>query len=336
MQALAARYWKHGLGLTLVLAALSLLSAVTVFRNAFAHGLPREPIAHAVQPAAAKIVASAFVAPQAYEPLTPEQAVADNAKLLASTAPNPPAKPFSMAGASALDKSRALTCLTLAVYYEAGNQGSDGEAAVAQVVLNRARNAHFPNTVCGVVFQGYELSTGCQFTFTCDGSLSRQPVPALWRAAAEVAERALGGYVQKSVGSATHYHTMWVVPYWRPSVVKVVQIGAHVFYRLDGSLGAPGAFTIRYLGAEPAPPARGLDADTTVAQADAAATPEVVVVIAAPPQPIAAPKVEKIEVAIATTPALLNTIPTHLEPPKPESFFGHPTDSQRLPMSSHW
>ncbi|MGJ3626051.1 cell wall hydrolase [Sphingomonas sp. MMS24-JH45] len=83
-----------------------------------------------------------------------------------------------------------------------------------QVVLNRLRHPAFPKTVCGVVFQGAERSTGCQFTFTCDGALARQPSPLAWDRARKVAAAALAGAVYRPVGYATHYHTDWVVPYW--------------------------------------------------------------------------------------------------------------------------
>lgn len=281
------------------------------------------------------------VAPQSFEALTPEQAAAANAKVPISTAPNPPARPFMLANASADDRARALTCLTMAVYYEAGNQGPVGEAAVAQVVLNRVRNPLFPKTVCGVVFQGAELPTGCQFTFTCDGSLGRRPSPGLWRGALEVAQRALSGDVQASVGVATHYHTIWVVPYWQSSVVKVRQIGAHVFYRMSGGLGSPGAFVGQYAGAESAPPVLR-DFDTGILNPDQrrvlepAVLPKVAlaaaeaapVVIASPPRPI--------EIASAAAVRPLAPSPLDLDPPRPASLFGHPNTAQRLPMSSHF
>ena len=81
--------------------------------------------------------------------------------------------------------AQALECLASAVYYEAGNQDDDGERAVAQVVLNRVRHPAFPASVCGVVYEGSTRPTGCQFTFTCDGSLYRQPDADGWRRAYE-------------------------------------------------------------------------------------------------------------------------------------------------------
>jgi hypothetical protein len=101
-----------------------------------------------------------------------------------------------------------------------------------------------------VVYQGAARSTGCQFTFTCDGSLRWAPEPALWARAQAVAKRALGGYVDRQVGSATHYHAAYVAPYWAPTLVKMTQVGAHIFYRWTGPWGEPPAFVGRYAGRE--------------------------------------------------------------------------------------
>jgi spore germination cell wall hydrolase CwlJ-like protein len=216
------------------------------------------------------------VPPQAFALVTPQQALAINASIPISQAPNPAAQPFKLAAADPVDQLRAQTCLTMAVYYEAASQGDVGEAAVAQVVLNRLRNPLFPKTVCGVVFQGSTLPTGCQFTFTCDGSLNRHPDPLGWKRASAVAERALNGYVEPLVGEATHYHTVWVVPYWQSTVDKVAQIGAHIFYRWSGPLGQPRSFGYAYTGAEPLPPNAGgfdLGADTVIPAAAVTSTP---------------------------------------------------------------
>lgn len=181
--------------------------------------------------------------------LAPASAQAINAALPFSLDINPPARPFVLV-ASPEDRAKAINCLTQAVYYEAGFEPGTGQQAVAQVVLNRMRHPIFPHSVCGVVYQGADLKTGCQFSFTCDGSLARKPQQAAWDRSKIVAERALNGFVMKEVGGATHYHTQWVVPWWRPTVSKVAQVGAHIFYRWQGALGLPAAFTMRYAGNE--------------------------------------------------------------------------------------
>ena len=188
--------------------------------------------------------------PQAHlSDLTNSEAQLVNSGVPISAAPNPAARPFALTG-TAGDKDRALTCLTQAVYYEAALEPRPGQEAVAQVVLNRVRHPIFPRSVCGVVYQGASQKTGCQFSFTCDGSLGRPPVKWAWDNARAVASRALGGYVAKDVGEATHYHTQWIVPWWSPSVTKVAHIGAHIFYRWPGTLGMPVAFVGRYSGVE--------------------------------------------------------------------------------------
>jgi spore germination cell wall hydrolase CwlJ-like protein len=280
------------------------------------------------------------VPPQTFEQLSPQQAQAANAALPASTLPSPPARPFELAGASPTDRTRALTCLTMAVYYEAGDQGDRGEAAVAQVVLNRLRHPLFPKTVCGVVFEGSALPTGCQFTFACDGSLGRRPSQAGWRRAAEIATQALDGHVAKEVGEATHYHTVWVVPYWRASVVKLTQVGAHIFYRWPGGLGLPAAFRGRYAGGEGPPPAiSGFDAGLQPAQAarlDEAAPPPLTAEAASAPEPIGPPP-RPAQIALLS-PAPPAPLAAAIAPPdeRPKGYFGRDGGAQHLPVPARW
>lgn len=163
--------------------------------------------------------------------------------------PTLPARPFVL-NASAEDRARAEECLTQAIYYEAAVEPVEGMAAVAQTVLNRLRHAGYPKSVCGVVYEGSLRATGCQFSFTCDGSLARIPNPVLWERARGVARRALNGYVMTAVGTATHYHADYVAPYWAPTLYKITQIGRHIFYRWTGPAGLPRAFSARYAGGE--------------------------------------------------------------------------------------
>ena len=178
--------------------------------------------------------------------LPADQALAINQNIALDNGPNPAAHPFSLGKVDATTRARALECLTSAVYYEAGQEGADGQRAVAQVVLNRVRHPAFPASVCGVVYEGSTRATGCQFTFTCDGSLNRGPMLDAWQRARSVAEAALAGYVFKPVGNATHYHANYVVPYWAPTLDKNAVVGAHIFYRWAGGWGRPTAFSQGY------------------------------------------------------------------------------------------
>ena len=74
------------------------------------------------------------------------------------------AAPFVFKPATAEDRRRALRCLTQAIYYEAALEPTEGQEAVAQVILNRVRDPNYANSICGVVFEGAERTTGCQFS----------------------------------------------------------------------------------------------------------------------------------------------------------------------------
>ena len=193
------------------------------------------------------------VAPVIFTELEPEDARAYNRRIPFSTAPNPAARPFHIFGA-AEDRTRARDCLAAAIWYEAGDDPA-GQRAVAQVVLNRVRHPAFPKSVCGVVFQGSERTTGCQFTFTCDGAMARIPSAPAWERARRLAGQALDGAVEARVGQATHYHTDWVVPYWSASLEKITEVHSHLFFRWAGWWGTRAAFNRRYAGSEPLVPA---------------------------------------------------------------------------------
>ncbi len=169
-----------------------------------------------------------------------------NAALPFSAAPVQAARPFD-APSGGTDYDRALTCLTQAVYYEAGFEPIEGRRAVAQVILNRIRHPAFPKSVCGVIYQR-NATPVCQFSFVCDGALGRSAAAGPWAEARRVAQAALAGYVEASVGQATHYHANYVSPRWAPLLAKITNIGAHIFYRWPGTWGQPAAFTGRYIG----------------------------------------------------------------------------------------
>lgn len=152
----------------------------------------------------------------------------------------PSARPFRLEGA--LEASRDLECLTQAVYYEARGETPAGQAAVAQVVLNRVRHPAFPKSICGVVFQGAYTRGTCQFSFACDGSMRKRRDPGAWARAERVATRAMSGSVMGDVGTATHFHTINVSPGWGPRMIRVGQVGLHVFYKFGGRGGQPGMF----------------------------------------------------------------------------------------------
>ena len=234
-----AMYRLSSLGLAVLMSLASCVPPDTKAPRAVAEAPPPAPEpAHWVSPGT--ILAAMPEMPVAPPPL-PGQALA----------PIEGAPAFLADDQSADNANRALDCLTAAVYYEARSESDDGQRAVAQVVLNRVRNPAFPGSVCGVVYQGSLRSTGCQFSFTCDGSLAARREPGAWEHAREIASAALAGEVYSPIGAAMYYHTTAVHPYWESSLTPVTTIGAHIFYRWSNALDNSFEFRQRYAGIEP-------------------------------------------------------------------------------------
>lgn len=234
-----------GVGLLAVTVALYAVAAISLSMP-----LPGTPATGSAVEMAAASRAAEQMTPQALRPVDPVTAQQINAAMPLEGA-GAAASPFALRFASDEDRMRSLQCMTEAIYYEAATEPVEGRRAVAQVVLNRVRHPAYPNSVCGVVYQGSERRTGCQFSFTCDGSLGRAPMAPYWQQARQLAEEALTGYVHRPVGYSTHYHANYVVPYWASSLTKSANIGTHIFYRWQGGWGRPHAFTDRYAGREP-------------------------------------------------------------------------------------
>ena len=130
---------------------------------------------------------------------------------------------------------REQHCLTAGIYFEARGEPVRGQAAVAQVILNRVKNPTYPNSICGVVYQNKDWRNRCQFSFACDTIRDKVNDPKRWEMASYVARETTQGHIWlKEVGSSTHYHATYVSPKWARSMKKVGKIGLHVFYRTFG------------------------------------------------------------------------------------------------------
>ena len=239
--------------ITILAVAILAVAGCTIVAALLAHNSRTSPVLTSKLPplSSASVAAiQALPAPNLLKPLSSQQAVTENGERPFAGRPDSAASHFVL-HTDADDRARALTCLAQAIYYEAAGEGTDGERAVAQVVLNRVRHPGFPSTICGVVYEGSDRPTGCQFSFTCNGALEHIPAPSLWTQSKKVAEDALKGHVFGAIGHATHYHAEYVLPYWADSLDKSVQIGRHIFYRLRYSFGEARAFSQHYGGAEP-------------------------------------------------------------------------------------
>jgi spore germination cell wall hydrolase CwlJ-like protein len=128
-------------------------------------------------------------------------------------------------------------CLATAIYFEARGEPEQGQAAVAQVILNRARSGTYPNTLCGVVYQNRHRRNACQFSFACDGKPDRVSEAKAWARAQRIADEVAGGRIRSSeLTTATHYHASYVSPRWAPRMKRLTKIGQHIFYYERGRL----------------------------------------------------------------------------------------------------
>ncbi len=123
-------------------------------------------------------------------------------------------------------------CLARAIYFEARSESVIGQMAVAKVILNRVKSPEYPNTICGVVYQGSQRRNSCQFSFACDGLPDDIKQPAAWANSKRVAQKALAGdaKVAAMLSGVTNYHADYVKPKWAKSMRKAVKIGRHIFY----------------------------------------------------------------------------------------------------------
>ncbi len=129
---------------------------------------------------------------------------------------------------------RERRCLATALYFEARSEGELGQMAVAKVILNRVKDPRFPNTICGVVYQGAEKRNACQFSFACDGKPDVARQRKAWAQARRIATKALNGKLgMEALAGVNYYHADYVRPRWAWAMHKVRKIGRHIFYR-DG------------------------------------------------------------------------------------------------------
>jgi hypothetical protein len=145
------------------------------------------------------------------------------------------------------DSARQMRCLAEAVYFESRSEPENGQAAVAQVVLNRVRSGIFPTNICGVVYQDRNRPFACQFSFACEGKSLRIEEPGAWAIATRIAQEVVSGAnFNPKVAEALNYHANYVYPFWAPSLRRVDRIGAHIFYAMRSDLNwAPGALNGR-------------------------------------------------------------------------------------------
>lgn len=193
---------------------------------------PRMSVASLHPNAAAALDAIAGIAPGSQESLDNVTMPAAMPEQLAYARANQPVAPQSLEPEELKVSDRERWCMATAIYFEARGESYRGQAAVAQVVMNRTKDHRYPDTICGVVFQNQHKRNACQFSFACDGIPEVVNERKPWEQAEEIAIKVTSGELYLAeVGDATHYHATYVRPAWAPRMDKVTQIGLHVFYK---------------------------------------------------------------------------------------------------------
>lgn len=161
-----------------------------------------------------------------------------------------------------------MICLAENIYFESRAEGVEGKAAVANVTRNRVESEQFPNTYCGVVYQGpvreswktkkdpnladkdrvyYPRKHKCQFSWYCDGKKdiiwanyekTGQAIELnaeAWRKSVEIAIWTLGygsyRINDNTTGALYYYAHNLVYPHWADKFEVTEIIGNHTFMR---------------------------------------------------------------------------------------------------------
>jgi len=138
-------------------------------------------------------------------------------------------------------------CLAQNVYFEARNQPLAGQMAVISVTVNRMNDKRFPNTICGVVYEGphrpswkdntvmIPVRHRCQFSWYCDGKSDRVHDMETFNRIFELTTGVVDGSytIADITEGATHYHADYVEPAWAKTKTKTIEIEDHIFYRWE-------------------------------------------------------------------------------------------------------
>lgn len=124
---------------------------------------------------------------------------------------------------------KEVECLARNIYFEAGGEPRAGKIAVAEVTMNRVKSKQYPRTVCGVVHQ--KVRGTCQFSWVCEGKKTVRRSSDAWQDSVKIAENILISKKEYGIiGSAKHFHAVYVDPSWAESKKFIKKIGQHIFY----------------------------------------------------------------------------------------------------------
>jgi len=122
--------------------------------------------------------------------------------------------------------STEIECLAKNVYFEARNQSTFGQLAVAMVTMNRVEDKRFPNSVCEVVYQNRQFS----WTHLVNDHTpkERQSYKEIYR----LAQVVYNGEIEDITSGSAFYHATYIKqPRWAKRMKKIGIIDQHIFYK---------------------------------------------------------------------------------------------------------
>ena len=131
------------------------------------------------------------------------------------------------------DLNPQVKCLAEAIYFEARGEDLLGQAAVAEVILNRVDANQFPNSVCRVVADGANRLNSCQFSYNCDGKPEYINDRKTYERILKLSNIVYRGSIRMLTDGATFYHSSRVKPGWAKKLERTSQIGKHLFYKME-------------------------------------------------------------------------------------------------------
>ena len=135
---------------------------------------------------------------------------------------------------------KQLACMAKNIFYEANGEPTQGQAAVARVVMNRIQHG-FGSNPCNVIYQANYVEKQndegdiykqkmCQFSWVCEGKGEPNKNSPGYLKAKQIAYEVLANDAYEDVipKSALFFHNTSVEPVWPYQHAK--KIGNHIFY----------------------------------------------------------------------------------------------------------
>lgn len=116
-----------------------------------------------------------------------------------------------------------ITCMAIAIYFEARGEGDHGQVLVAETIMNRVHSPRYPDNICDVVMQKD------QFSFYWDGKSETIRDKVAYVKSIIYAGIVVVMKLEPELPNVCHYARSDIDPYWAVDM-QAYLVGNHVFY----------------------------------------------------------------------------------------------------------